>query len=637
MAGKKITLSGLRFLANARFFFYGTFVVCFLYIIWLQVLPTNIGESRDRVIHLSLPIVFELSFLAALLLDKWFRAKSAEGAEERCLEGSYKSRFSDLTNLIPVIGGCYFAFKGYAAIGICLAIGAVALPIEVLWRSRGGSKFSKVVHFTLAALIILVLVKAQVLSAEKDRHHWSFYLAPLYAVLAGGQMLWDVPSQYGFGVILLPASIAKVFDLKGVDAFGLVAASLAFMTTGLLFYFLAFRAKISPLLSALVACAVSLFFAGWLPDLKGPIAYPSVSGSRFLPSLIALLCAMRVVSGKERGRGLWAALMVLFSVLAFIWSSESLLYTLAPLSLFICLKLATTFRRPYFEKSLLPEVLLGLAGVSVFICVYAFLSGAPLDLLGFYEYATLYASSFGTLPIQFDEFTAFYIFSLAFSYFFARLAVNRSVPGSFSGLVFFAYLWLVSTYYVARSHPNNVSNIVTWEMIVMTLSAGGALTPRQRWQHRTGLILVSIFCLSHFIQSMNSGNTRAALSRVTSASLWQGPTYPNLRPQIKEWIAARPNANLVILNEAPNQMEVSGSRVNPYGLSPLRHFMILPEARRCEYLRRMVDRRGPTQALVEPAAYDGFFGMCKVCQSKVSWRSEPDIDGYKVINLGEPR
>jgi hypothetical protein len=623
-----------RFLANARFFLYGAFVVFSLYIIWLEVLPTNLGESRDRAIHLSLPIVFELSFLAAFLVEKWCRSKLGERANDIPSGEAHRPRALDLVNLVPVIGGCYFAFRGYAPLGICFVVAAVVLPIELLWRSRRRSTISKFVQVTFAALIIVCLFKAQVLSAEKDRLHWSFYLAPLHAVLGGGQMLWDVPSQYGFGVILLPASIAKVFGLDGVDAFGLVAALAAGLTTCSLFYFLTSRVKLSPLVSALTTCALSLFFAGWLPDLKGPIAYPSVSGLRFLPSLLALLCAMKVAKAEDGWTRTWAILMVLACILAFTWSSESFLYTLVPLCFYICLNIVTIFRRSFYSRSLLTEVLLGLSGSLILLCLYSFFNGVPLDILGFYEYATLYASSFGILPIRFDEFTAFYIFSLAFSYFFARLGVNRSVPSSFSGLVFFAFLWIVSTYYVARSHPNNVSNLATWEMLVMALSAGGALTSRQRWQHQTGLILVSIFCLSHFIQSMNGTNTKSVMKRLNSASLWEEPMYPDLRPLIRDWIVARSNANLIILNEVPKHIEVPSTLVNPHGLSPLRHFMILPEARRCEYLRRMIERRGPIQLMVESSAYDEFFGMCKTCQAKISWRSEPDIDGYKVVNIG---
>ena len=621
-----------RFLGNARFFLYGAFVVSLLYIIWLQVLPTKLGESRDRAIHLSLPIIFELSFLAAFLVEKWCRAKLGERADYIPSGEAHRPGALDLANLVPVIGGCYFAFNGYAALCICLAIAAVVLPVEMLWRSQGRSRISKIVQVTLAALIIVCLLKAQVLSAEKDRHHWSFYLAPLHAVLGGGQMLWDVPSQYGLGVILLPASIAKVFGLEGVDAFGLVAALIAFLTTCALFYFLTSRAKLSPLVSALTACTLSLFFAG---RLKGPIAYPSVSGLRFLPSLLALLCAIKVAKAEDGGTRTWAILMVIACIFAFTWSSESFLYTLVPLSLYICLNVVTTiFRRPFYSRSLLPEVLLGLTCSLIFIYLYSFFNGVPLDILGFYEYATLYASSFGTLPIHFDEFTAFYIFALAFSYFFARLGMGRTDPGSFSGIVFFAYLWLVSTYYVARSHPNNVSNIATWEILVMALCGGGALTARQRWLHRVGLTLVAIFCLTHLSQSMTAGNTRAIFARFTSASWWQGPAYPDLRPRIKDFITARPNGNLIILNQAAKQIPTVGYQGSTAGLSPLRHFMILPEARRCEYLRRMIDRRGPIQALIESSAYDTFFGMCRACQAKVPWRGEPDMDGYKVINLG---
>ena len=108
-----------RFLANARFFLYGAFVVFSLYIIWLEVLPTNLGESRDRAIHLSLPIVFELSFLAAFLVEKWCRSKLGERANDIPSGEAHRPRALDLVNLVPVIGGCYFAFRGYAPLGIC--------------------------------------------------------------------------------------------------------------------------------------------------------------------------------------------------------------------------------------------------------------------------------------------------------------------------------------------------------------------------------------------------------------------------------------------------------------------------------------------------------------------------------------
>jgi hypothetical protein len=83
------------------------------------------------------------------------------------------------------------------------------------------------------------------------------------------------------------------------------------------------------------------------------------------------------------------------------------------------------------------------------------------DWRGYYEYATAYTGGFGAIPIDpagnvWMPFLVFCSLLVAGLYTFKRGVKDPHLPAIVAAL---AGIWAVSSYFVSRSHPNNIINL----------------------------------------------------------------------------------------------------------------------------------------------------------------------------------
>ena len=189
---------------------------------------------------------------------------------------------------------------------------------------------------------------------------------------------------------------------------------------------------------------------------------------------------------------------------------------------------------------------------------------------------------------------------LAFVYFFARLDFKDFYIKSGTGVIFFAYLWIVSTYYVSRSHPNNVRNIAQIGLLCMLTCAPYI---RAKWQEDNYRLGISLMCGLMVVYTMtfaNQTNVAELSSRMTSRIFWRPPHFSSPPVEVENYAKNFSNVTILKGYEISKPIEPTTGRGNSLGLSPWRHFQMLPMERRCEYLRRMVTERGEAILIVEP-------------------------------------
>lgn len=616
-------------LAESQFFLFGLLVAGLSWIVWNFFLPVGLTEARDQRIHYALPLIFELSFLLSVVFRRVFVG----------LSSNISSAPTGLSvpglalNLLVVIAGCCFTFTEKGSSVLCITIVLGILIHEWLWTRLSRYRLLVLVEFLLAVVLIASCFKAQALVNVKHTHHWSFYLGPLYGVLGGGKLLWSVPSQYGFLVILTPALIAQRFGLSGIEAFGLVVALMHLGATVLLFYFLTSRAKLSPLASAMLTIITCLFLPGWLPDLAGPTAYPSVTGLRFFPALLTVVLAEKA----SRARHLtWAVFAVIVGSLAFAWSFESFAYALASLGAYAGLRAFFDLNPRFLATSASLIPVLALCGGALIIVLYALAFHSAIDVKGFYEYAIQYADTHNTLPIEFSVMTIFYVFALAFSYFFARSALRFRQSDTLAGTIAFFYLWMVSTYYVARSHPNNVLNLTPWALAVMVASAPRTLSSQLSSLHRVGIVVMcALFAnfLMASVGSMHPQNLQQFFVRVRSSDLWVAPRLQEAPKEVMDLVRSRPNVTAMTFDEMVQPHASFVHSGNSSGLSPLWHLLIPGGNRHCEYLGRILKERGELYILMTPAHLPNLTPLVKGCQHLCTVQELPKVADWSLFQV----
>lgn len=609
--------------AESQFFLFGLCVAFCSWIEWSFLLPQRLTEARDQRIHLSLLLIFELSFLLSILFRRMFVRLSSKMPSTTTSLGVTGLAL----NLLVVIAGCCFTFVEKGSNGQCIMIMLAIFVHEWLWTRISRYRLLVLVEVLLAVVLMAACFKAQALVTVKNVHHWSFYLGPLYGVLGGGKLLWSVPSQYGFLPILIPAEIALRFGLSGFDAFGLVVVLMQLGATALLFYLLMLKAKLSPLASAMLTVIACLFLPGWFPELVGPTALPSGTAVRFLPALLTVVLTEKA---SRNSSTLFGTLAVLVGATAVAWSFESCAYVMVSLCAYAGMRALLDCNARFLAtaQSLIPVLALG--GGAAIILAYGVLYPSSIDIDGFYEYAMRYVETHGTLPIEFSEMTVFYVFTLAFAYFCARSALRFKQPDALSGVVFFWFLWIVSTYYVARSHPNNMLNLAPWALVAMVASSPKLAPPHVSSFHRASFVVLCALFVNFFLTSVSASHVQVReqfFARLQSRQLWVPVSLPEVPKDVSDFVATNENVTVLRYEDMAQPSPSFSHSGNSVGISPLAHFLTPAGNRHCEYLHRMLEERARLHIVTPP----GFPPVFRSCQPSYAVRDLPQIGEWSVM------
>lgn len=294
-----------------------------------------------------------------------------------------------------------------------------------------------------------------------SEYHWEYFVGVVRGIQNGGWLLWDTPSQYGFLNVLLASSVPSS---SAWQSFYLFQGILLFITaTGI--YLAVRRYTPASVVNQFVAFAIlfmGLFFAD--PELIGPYPFPSSSVVRFFCVYALVLATLFVPKIGIRQ----AILLSIIWSISIIWSAESAVYGT---SIFIFVLLVLMKIRPVEGNRFRFVGMYTLIAFACLIFVLTTLYGiyfsrlrvAP-DLFAYFDHAVGYAKGFGYLPFPLDgPGNLLFIVFLGISLLCVGLvrqgrdsSTNLAVP--FAAMA--GCIWGVSTYYIGRPAPQNVTAIL---------------------------------------------------------------------------------------------------------------------------------------------------------------------------------
>ncbi len=448
-------------------------------------------------------------------------------------------------------------------------------------------------------------------------HHWSVYAEPADLLREGRVLLGEVPSQYGFLSTLVLAALPTD---DSFTALYWLSSVLVWVSAGIVYFTLSsWLSDLSwKLGAALVTVAGVALLPGWAPELCGPMPFPSVGAMRFIwvHVLLGFLLWRHLAGrGKSANEPDWKAVWIgsgiwLTSVL---WSVESAAYVTAawfPAGALLAMNpVAANADRLTRHRALLAGIgrlllivssMLAAAVVIVW-SIYVFGLGRVPDWSAYWEYAAAFSEGFGALPIA-PWGCVWVLVLLHASLLAAIVSLDPVRQRSATALIWAAWgtLWAVSTYYVSRSHPANITNLspvllVVTAVMVHALRAGSAHNLARPWIWLTvpsfvGAMLWLVFTNQSTLQAQISD-----FSVKPHVARYLPPLPTGLTEMIAECLARQPGRYAVVghtQSEVIRFKPVPGQRVwLPLGSPPL--FVPLPPQRRFAYLDIYQRDQGP--------------------------------------------
>jgi hypothetical protein len=305
-------------------------------------------------------------------------------------------------------------------------------------------------------------------------HHWGVYVAAADMVRDGGTLLGNVPSQYGFLNTLLLAVLPTDDRHTALYWLNIVLV----WTSGAIIYF-TLRTWLArwwwQLGSGLIMLCCVAFLCGDAPALTGPLPCPSIAAVRFIwvHLLLGWLVWWHRRAATHPGTiraALWTGSALWLG--GVLWSLESAAYVTAtwfPAA-------AVLAMRPAVEpRARLARILDLLAGIGRALVIPGLLLAVALAALVAYyrlalgqlpvwsrygEYAAAFSGGFFALPIEpGGGVWALLLLHVAFLGTLTGMEIDRRRASLALLWAAWGAFWIVSTYYISRSHLNNITNI----------------------------------------------------------------------------------------------------------------------------------------------------------------------------------
>lgn len=542
-----------------------------------------------------------------------------------------------------------------------IALAAFALLLLSLRSRRPMSgRARRTVDVVLCGLIALVAIQLPdiVAYAPNVAENHTFFLGPANEVLHGRAMLGGAWSQYGVGLI---DGLALVFTVVPIG-FGtltliIVALTIALYLCVYAILRLAGVGQVLAVLTVAVATAGNLF-----APLDVYVAYPSNTPLRFGLPYLVILFAVVGARHPARARPMRIAVLVVTGIGA-TWSFETFAYcggTYGALVLVEAIHAGT-----HVVRRILRGAALGLAvsaaAVALLSLITYILSGS-LDWGTYFEYIRLYTfDGFSQLPVVFfspGPLMAAAIFASGV----ILLWLVRERPGTLSpemrvsltGLTGLAVVTF--TYYLGRSHPNNLLIL-----LVPVVALGGLWTqvlltaPAARWRSvATAAIMVAgamivVFAWPSVEQKWSNtalglgipgrgGSLHASLDRLTG-----NPVLDQRAPGGVALLAGRlpPHAPALVLTE-PNlttEILIRAGRRNVLPISnPAEDFLIASSWDRVITASEHVPAGALLLTSAVPAGLPGFNDLQQAALSVLHRRFafrpvESTPDGFELVRL----
>lgn len=363
--------------------------------------------------------------------------------------------------------------RGSDVLVLALVLVAFAVPVGI---ALGGRSLDPRARLALGVLIPLLLaLLAWDVSFQALTSHQDFYLAPANDIRHGRYMLVDDYSQYGVAVIYFLAAILAPLPF-GYGTFVLVVGLLTAVQFSAVY--LVLRVATRSLALAALGTLVALMSSS-IATIGRSTQYPSTGFLRFgIPWL--LVCAL--VLAHRRDRPALAPLLIAYALVGVsaVWSFETAFYTGATFAVTV---VAAAWTRGDGRRVRCAAAQLGAGAAAAGLAIAALVTATELgrgrapNPSGYLDFLRLYTTTgFGQLPIP-DWSLGYLMGGLYVASSTAVCAMVTRGRGSGHGrastivpLAAVTTFGAVSlTYFLGRSHPNNLTHVAPPFVVMATL------------------------------------------------------------------------------------------------------------------------------------------------------------------------
>jgi hypothetical protein len=404
-----------------------------------------------------------------------------------------------------------------------LGIGATALPYSIEGPASPDTAKQPVAILTSAAALAVLIGMLtgglnNPISGQTAWHHWGAYLSPVEAFLSGGVPYRDFPVQYGIGPTLLLAGTCGTNCWNGIYWVTVALNAAQFTMLCWCVLLLTETEKSGTRLLALAAMLCAVFFWTAFPALmSNAVMTPSVSGMRFAPVIaivLHILLSERAVEPRDvRGHFVWACGMV--------WSME----TAAWASLIWWSYLALRKTEQVEDRATLMTKVAGIvmtgvtaatAAILTMLVAYRAIFGVWLDAHSFFIYLM---QPPGPLPINLIGVIWLALAIVATAVVMAvTLRQSRERRQIYVCLLAYAAM---GTYYLSRSHDNNVLNLFA-PLILVLLAIAASLEKVKSEQTRQfirGFVNAVLASMIAFVPLANFNSWKMAVDSGTAMQI----------------------------------------------------------------------------------------------------------------------
>jgi hypothetical protein len=333
------------------------------------------------------------------------------------------------------------------------AFAAILATVCAGLRDRpAGSRFrAGITALCLAAggvvLVNMAPVAGDPLGLALLAHHWGAYIGSAQHVQAGLVPFYDIPMQYGLGPTSLVAGACAVVGCwQGLHVLIVVTSLvMALLLLQMMWATSQPRGTLWHVTAAAVTFAAVFLWPGFVAFGSGQVITPSIGGLRFLPLTLVAWCLF-----SDRPR--WAGVAL---VPAILWSPEVAVWSLTVFVVHEAARLGLA--RAVWRGA----ALVGLTGLC-FVSVYRTTYGLwpQWDVLGEY---VLHVPG----PLGIDASGPFLVLVTVFglgAWLVFRPAANALARRR--DLIAVSLLFATTSYFLGRSHPNNVSALMPFLVLV---------------------------------------------------------------------------------------------------------------------------------------------------------------------------
>lgn len=392
---------------------------------------------------------------------------------------------------LPIVAGATWWDPGLAlsiprAI-LLIILGAAALTWPLLsFDRRPRPAIALVIVGTFGLLAALPMGQ---FSTPEGLHtvwlHWGAYVSPAETLLAGGVPFRDFPVQYGLGPTTIIAGLCRSNCFQAM--YVVSASANALYLVALCGCVLALTRRAPPWLGWLALAAMvsaALLWTGYPADEMGPLVAPSVAGLRYLP--LALLLWFVLQEDQQSvvpGMALW--------LLGLAWSPEAAFFATAIWWPWLALRQAQAIEKPTHMAVAIVVLRVAVTGfvalvsaLALYALVFKVIFHDWPSISGLLVYVRnppgiISVNLSGPLPI------------FAVSAVLLMLTMTRSDPQrlrqSTASLI---ALVAAGSYYLGRSHDNNLLNLFPFLLLVLTGAVAAGLP---RFLHAVALTIVAAF------------------------------------------------------------------------------------------------------------------------------------------------